>query len=107
MFCSSCTPLEIPRPAQCSHVGAASARMARLKAKYVFLRSFHSILMLSKGPFPPAQAVNEFKKQFKSKAAVSWENRKGMTAKKGVFVLHWLYLTLANSLVSREIHLDW
>ncbi|KAL1740847.1 PARP-1-like protein [Schizophyllum fasciatum] len=38
-----------------------------------------------KGPWPPAQAVSEFKKQFKSKAAVAWEQRVGMVAKKGKY----------------------
>ncbi|KAH7883960.1 poly polymerase catalytic domain-containing protein [Phlebopus sp. FC_14] len=36
-----------------------------------------------KGPWPPAMAVNEFKKQFKSKTGVAWERRHGMTAAKG------------------------
>ncbi|SJL05268.1 related to poly polymerase [Armillaria ostoyae] len=41
-----------------------------------------------KGPFPPATAINEFKKQFKSKAGVAWEARVGMVPKKGKYV--WL-----------------
>ncbi|PPQ92485.1 LOW QUALITY PROTEIN: hypothetical protein CVT25_010430 [Psilocybe cyanescens] len=32
----------------------------------------------TKGPWPAQQAVNEFKKQFRSKAAVAWEDRHGM-----------------------------
>ncbi|THU87772.1 PARP-domain-containing protein [Dendrothele bispora CBS 962.96] len=43
---------------------------------------------MNKGPFPPATAVNEFKKQFKSKAGVNWEQRVGMVPKKGKYV--WL-----------------
>jgi predicted DNA-binding WGR domain protein len=39
-----------------------------------------------KGPWDPATAVQEFKKQFKAKAGVDWTNKKGMTAKKGQ---HW------------------
>ncbi|KAG8746593.1 hypothetical protein FRC10_004445 [Ceratobasidium sp. 414] len=35
-----------------------------------------------KGPFPAKQAIAEFKKQFKSKAAANWENRKTMVPKK-------------------------
>ncbi|KAL1755215.1 PARP-1-like protein [Schizophyllum commune] len=38
-----------------------------------------------KGPWPPATAVSEFKKQFKAKAAVAWEQRVGMVAKKGKY----------------------
>ncbi|KAI0770930.1 poly polymerase catalytic domain-containing protein [Trametes elegans] len=41
-----------------------------------------------KGPWPPAIAVNEFKKQFKAKAGVEWERRVGMAPKKGKYV--WL-----------------
>ncbi|EIM92706.1 PARP-domain-containing protein [Stereum hirsutum FP-91666 SS1] len=41
-----------------------------------------------KGPFPPAAAVDEFKKQFKSKTSTAWEKRHGMTAKKGKYM--WL-----------------
>ncbi|KAI0641208.1 poly polymerase catalytic domain-containing protein [Trametes meyenii] len=41
-----------------------------------------------KGPWPPATAVNEFKKQFKAKAGVDWEARVGMAPKKGKYV--WL-----------------
>lgn len=39
-----------------------------------------------KGPWDPARAVQEFKKQFKTKAGVNWEQRHGMTAKKGKYV---------------------
>ncbi len=35
------------------------------------------------GPWPAATAVNEFKKQFKAKAGVSWEQRVGMVPAKG------------------------
>ncbi|KAJ8495164.1 hypothetical protein ONZ51_g1849 [Trametes cubensis] len=42
----------------------------------------------SKGPWGPATAVNEFKKQFKAKAGVDWEQRVGMMPKKGKYV--WL-----------------
>ncbi|KAH9891324.1 poly polymerase catalytic domain-containing protein [Cubamyces lactineus] len=38
-----------------------------------------------KGPWPPAMAVNQFKKQFKAKAGVDWEQRVGMVPKKGDF----------------------
>ncbi|KAJ7480106.1 poly polymerase catalytic domain-containing protein [Mycena galericulata] len=41
-----------------------------------------------KGPFSAATAVSEFKKQFKAKAAVNWEDRVGMVAKKGKYT--WL-----------------
>ncbi|KJA17358.1 hypothetical protein HYPSUDRAFT_46567 [Hypholoma sublateritium FD-334 SS-4] len=41
-----------------------------------------------KGPWPASQAVVEFKKQFKAKAGVNWEDRQGMTAKKGKYM--WL-----------------
>ncbi|THH21021.1 hypothetical protein EW146_g480 [Bondarzewia mesenterica] len=41
-----------------------------------------------KGPFSAATAVNEFKKQFRSKTGTAWESRKGMTAKKGRYT--WL-----------------
>ncbi|KAJ7171802.1 poly polymerase catalytic domain-containing protein [Mycena crocata] len=41
-----------------------------------------------KGPFPAAQAVAEFKKQFKAKAATNWEDRVGMVAKSGKYT--WL-----------------
>ncbi|KAF9229724.1 PARP-domain-containing protein [Gyrodon lividus] len=41
-----------------------------------------------KGPWPSSTAVNEFKKQFRSKTGVAWENRHGMTAAKGKY--HWL-----------------
>ncbi|EPQ61114.1 PARP-domain-containing protein, partial [Gloeophyllum trabeum ATCC 11539] len=39
-----------------------------------------------RGPWDPARAVQEFKKQFKTKAGVNWEQRHGMTAKKGKYV---------------------
>ncbi|KAK7064730.1 poly polymerase [Favolaschia claudopus] len=38
-----------------------------------------------KGPWPAATAINEFKKQFKAKAAVNWEDRVGMVAKSGKY----------------------
>ncbi|KAH9947397.1 poly polymerase catalytic domain-containing protein [Amylocystis lapponica] len=38
-----------------------------------------------KGPFSAAQSVQEFKKQFKAKAGVSWEERHGMVPKKGKY----------------------
>lgn len=41
-----------------------------------------------KGPWNPATAVNEFKKQFKAKAGVDWVNKNGMTARKGKYL--WL-----------------
>ncbi|KAF8887759.1 PARP-domain-containing protein [Infundibulicybe gibba] len=42
----------------------------------------------NKGPWPAATAINEFKKQFKSKAGVAWEARVGMVPKKGKYT--WL-----------------
>ncbi|KAJ3724305.1 poly polymerase catalytic domain-containing protein [Lentinula guzmanii] len=39
----------------------------------------------TKGPFPAAVAINEFKKQFKAKAGALWENRIGMEPKKGKY----------------------
>ncbi|KAI9062258.1 PARP-domain-containing protein [Trametes sanguinea] len=41
-----------------------------------------------KGPWAPATAVREFKKQFKAKAGVDWERRVGMAPQKGKYV--WL-----------------
>ncbi|CAE6459082.1 unnamed protein product [Rhizoctonia solani] len=41
-----------------------------------------------KGPFPAKQAIQEFKKQFKSKSAANWEDRKTMVPKKGKYT--WL-----------------
>ncbi|KAF8213692.1 PARP-domain-containing protein [Mycena galopus ATCC 62051] len=41
-----------------------------------------------KGPWLSATAILEFKKQFKAKAAVNWENRVGMVAKSGKYT--WL-----------------
>ncbi|OCH88821.1 PARP-domain-containing protein [Obba rivulosa] len=38
-----------------------------------------------KGPFDSFQAINEFKKQFKAKAGVAWEQRHGMIAKSGKY----------------------
>jgi poly [ADP-ribose] polymerase len=35
--------------------------------------------------FPMVTAINEFKKQFKAKAATDWEKRVGMTAKQGKY----------------------
>lgn len=35
------------------------------------------------GPFASAIAINEFKKQFRSKTATAWEHRKGMDARPG------------------------
>ncbi|CAE6520139.1 unnamed protein product [Rhizoctonia solani] len=43
---------------------------------------------LEKGPFPAKQAIQEFKKQFKSKTAANWEDRKTMVPKKGKYT--WL-----------------
>ncbi|KAI0694469.1 poly polymerase catalytic domain-containing protein [Cerioporus squamosus] len=40
----------------------------------------------TKGPWPPATAVQEFKKQFKAKTATAWEDRVGMVQKKGKYV---------------------
>ncbi|KAI5120236.1 hypothetical protein M0805_000050 [Coniferiporia weirii] len=42
----------------------------------------------TKGPWPPAQAINEFKKQFRSKTSTPWEQRHGMAAKSGKYT--WL-----------------
>ncbi|KAI0329175.1 PARP-domain-containing protein [Cubamyces sp. BRFM 1775] len=42
----------------------------------------------TKGPWAPATAADMFKKQFKAKAGVSWEQRIGMLPKKGKYV--WL-----------------
>ncbi|TFK76676.1 PARP-domain-containing protein [Pluteus cervinus] len=42
----------------------------------------------NKGPWGPAQAVLEFKKQFKAKAGVNWEQRVGMMPKAGKYT--WL-----------------
>ncbi|KAJ3973280.1 PARP-domain-containing protein [Lentinula raphanica] len=39
----------------------------------------------TKGPFSASVAVSEFKKQFKAKAGVTWENRIGMEPKKGKY----------------------
>ncbi|KAF7297838.1 Poly [ADP-ribose] polymerase [Mycena kentingensis (nom. inval.)] len=41
-----------------------------------------------KGPFPASTAVAEFKKQFKAKASVNWEDRVGMVPKAGKYT--WL-----------------
>lgn len=41
-----------------------------------------------KGPWPSASAINEFKKQFKSKSGVAWPQRFGMVAAKGKYT--WL-----------------
>ncbi|RDB29175.1 Poly [ADP-ribose] polymerase 2 [Hypsizygus marmoreus] len=41
-----------------------------------------------KGPWASATAIGEFKKQFRAKAAVPWEARVGMVAKKGKYT--WL-----------------
>ncbi|KAJ7226070.1 poly polymerase catalytic domain-containing protein [Mycena pura] len=38
-----------------------------------------------KGPWAASTAINEFKKQFKSKASVPWENRVGMVPKAGKY----------------------
>ncbi|KAI1785714.1 PARP-domain-containing protein [Ganoderma leucocontextum] len=38
-----------------------------------------------KGPWPPSQAIVQFKEQFKAKAAVPWEKRVGMVQKKGKY----------------------
>jgi len=32
-----------------------------------------------KGPFPPAAAIIQFKKQFKAKTATNWDDRRSMT----------------------------
>lgn len=44
-------------------------------------------LTLHQGPWAPAIAINEFKKQFKSKAGVDWDSRVGMVPKKGTYFL--------------------
>ncbi|KAF7306447.1 Poly [ADP-ribose] polymerase [Mycena indigotica] len=41
-----------------------------------------------KGPFPSSTAIREFKKQFKAKASVEWEDRVGMVPKAGKYT--WL-----------------
>lgn len=41
------------------------------------------MLPVIQGPFTSAQAINEFKKQFKAKSGVDWESRVGMEPKKG------------------------
>ncbi|OBZ78849.1 Poly [ADP-ribose] polymerase 2 [Grifola frondosa] len=43
---------------------------------------------MKKGPFSHTTAVSEFKKQFKAKTGVAWEQRHGMIAKKGKYT--WL-----------------
>ncbi|KAG6837207.1 hypothetical protein H0H93_013075 [Arthromyces matolae] len=40
------------------------------------------------GPWDPQTAIMEFKKQFKAKTAINWEDRVGMVAKKGKYT--WL-----------------
>ncbi|KAG5642504.1 hypothetical protein DXG03_002701 [Asterophora parasitica] len=47
-----------------------------------------------KGPWPASTAIGEFKKQFKAKAAVNWEDRVGMVPKKGKYT--WLERDYAN-----------
>ncbi|KAF8588473.1 PARP-domain-containing protein [Ramaria rubella] len=44
-----------------------------------------------KGPWPAAEAIFQFKKQFRSKTGTAWEQRHGMTAKKGKYM--WLQRT--------------
>ncbi|KAG0699726.1 hypothetical protein DFH29DRAFT_35629 [Suillus ampliporus] len=44
-----------------------------------------------KGPWPSVSAINEFKKQFKSKSGVAWPQRFGMVAAKGKYT--WLERT--------------
>ncbi|KAG6852521.1 hypothetical protein C0991_011268, partial [Blastosporella zonata] len=39
----------------------------------------------TKGPWAPQVAIGEFKKQFKAKAVVNWEDRVGMVARKGKY----------------------
>ncbi|CAE6504809.1 unnamed protein product [Rhizoctonia solani] len=41
-----------------------------------------------KGPWSPTQAIQEFQKQFKSKAGADWKNRRSMQPKKGKYM--WL-----------------
>lgn len=61
------------------------------------------------GPWAPASAIVEFKKQFKAKTATNWEDRVGMTVKKGNFASFYLIrvflLTLAHHF--REIYMAW
>ncbi|KAJ7924472.1 poly polymerase catalytic domain-containing protein [Mycena leptocephala] len=55
----------------------------------VLAASVRKLYMLTGSRAPgPAMAVNEFKKQFKAKAAVNWENRVGMVQKSGKYT--WL-----------------
>ncbi|THH11380.1 hypothetical protein EW145_g694 [Phellinidium pouzarii] len=42
----------------------------------------------TKGPWAPGQAINEFKKQFRSKTGTAWEQRHGMVARPGKYT--WL-----------------
>ncbi|KAG6918681.1 hypothetical protein DXG01_012499 [Tephrocybe rancida] len=44
-----------------------------------------AMLNQTDGPWPPQVAIGEFKKQFKAKAAVNWEDRVGMVTKKGKY----------------------
>lgn len=48
--------------------------------------------VITKGPWPPSMAVNEFKKQFKAKAGVDWEQRVGMAPKKGTHLPAGIFL---------------
>ncbi|KAG2129775.1 poly polymerase catalytic domain-containing protein [Suillus clintonianus] len=47
-----------------------------------------------KGPWPSVSAINEFKKQFKSKSGVAWPQRFGMVAAKGKYT--WLERAFEN-----------
>ncbi|KDQ10244.1 hypothetical protein BOTBODRAFT_136978 [Botryobasidium botryosum FD-172 SS1] len=49
----------------------------------------------SKGPWPATMAINEFKKQYRSKTATAWEDRKSMVAKPGKYT--WLERDFENA----------
>ena len=76
---------------QCPGVAVHSLGKSRrdwaISEKGTFPSLPHELALISftyQGPWPVVIAINEFKKQFRAKAGVAWENRVGMIPQKGM-----------------------
>lgn len=86
MFYKFCTPSRTIRFAFYSCAGVALVRTDRARRRCMLLSIIcdsHWPAFLNKGPFASTIAIQEFKKQFRAKSGVAWEERKGMVARKG------------------------
>jgi poly [ADP-ribose] polymerase len=68
-------------------VGENGANQVKVLHRFVVVSTLLPFF-LTQGPWPSAMAIKEFKKQFRAKAGIAWEQRHGMVAQKGEPVVH-------------------